>query len=124
MKLMHTKLPDFKQKVIDAGKKRRNDTEVVLRGLENMESAKLASLRVGRIEEEIIEITEDPNVAKVEVTVLPQIPETIHTVVIKSMQKDGTSKKTILESMFITTPAPEFYYHDSEEVDDRRVSYD
>ena len=105
MKLMHTKLPDFKRKVAEAGKKLRPETEVVLRGLENMESAKLASLRVGRIEEEIIEITQDPNVAKVEVTVLPQIPETIHCVVIKGIQKDGTSKKTILESMFITTPA-------------------
>lgn len=45
-------------------------------------------------------------------------------VVIKGIQKDGSSKKTILDSMFITAPAPEFYYHDSEEVDDRRVSYD
>ena len=124
MRLMHTKLPDFKQKVQDAGKRLRPDTEVVLKGLENMETAKLASLRVGRIEEEIVEITQDPNVAKVEVYVLPQIPETIHTVVIKGVQKDGTSKKTILESMFITTPAPECYYYDSEEVSDRRVSYD
>ncbi|MCQ4727345.1 hypothetical protein NE664_11900 [Anaerotignum faecicola] len=124
MKFMHTKLPDFKKKVIEAGKKLRSETEVELVGLENMESAKLASLRVGRIEEEILEITQDPNVAKVEVTVLPQIPETIHTVVIKGVQKDGTSKKTILESMFITTPAPECYYHDSEVVDDRRVAYD
>ena len=124
MKLMHTKLPDFKKKVQEAGKKLRPETEDELRGLENMESAKLASLRVGRIEEEIIEITQDPNVAKVEVTVLPQIPETIHCVVIKGVQKDGTSKKTILESMFITTPAPECYYHDSEVVEDRRVSYD
>ena len=124
MKFMHTKLPDFKKKVIEAGKKLRSETEVELVGLENMESAKLASLRVGRIEEEILEITQDPNVAKVEVTVLPQIPETIHTVVIKGVQKDGTSKKTILESMFITTPSPECYYHDSEVVDDRRVAYD
>ena len=124
MKLMHTKLPDFKKKVVEAGKKLRPETEVELKGLENMESAKLASLRVGRIEEEIVEITQDPNVAKVEVTVLPQIPETIHCVVIKGIQKDGTSKKAILESMFITTPAPECYYHDSEEIDDRRVSYD
>lgn len=124
MRLMHTKLPDFIKKVDAAGKKLRPDTEVVVRGLENMKSAKLASLRMGRVEEEIFEITKDPNVAKVEVTVLPQIPETIHTIVIKGVQKDGTSKKAILESMFITTPAPECYYFDSEEVDDRRVSYD
>ena len=64
MRLMHTKLPDFIQKVQDAGKKLRPETEVTLKGLESMESAKLASLRVGRIEEEIIEITQDPNVAR------------------------------------------------------------
>ena len=124
MKLMHTKLPDFIKKVEEAGKKLRPETEVTLKGLESFPSAKLASLGVGRIEEEIIEITQDPNVAKVEVTVLPQIPETIHCVVIKGVQADGTSKKTILESMFITQPAPECYYYDSEEVDDRRVAYD
>ncbi|MDD5922919.1 MAG: hypothetical protein PUC44_07075 [Eubacteriales bacterium] len=124
MKLMHTKLPDFIQKVQDAGKKRRPDTEVELIGLENLKSAKLASLRVGRIEEELVEITEDPEVSKVQVYMLPQIPETIHCVVIKALRKDGTSPKTILESMFITAPAPECYYHDSEVVDDRRVAYD
>lgn len=124
MRLMHTKLPDFKQKLQDAGKKLRPETEVTLKGLENMETAKLASLRCGRIEEEIVEITKDPSVSKVEITVLPQIPETIHCVVIKGVRADGTSPKTILESMFITTPAPEHYYHDSETVDDRRVAYD
>ena len=55
MRLMHTRLPDFYQKVIDAGKKLRPETEVTITGLENMQTAKLASLRVGRVEEEVLE---------------------------------------------------------------------
>ena len=124
MKLMHTKLPDFYKKLQDAGKKFNPDTEVVVRGMENMESAKLASLRVGRAEEFMEELAENPDVAKIEVTVLPQIPETIHTIVFKAIKKDGTAGRAILGSMFITTPAAECYYHDAEEVDDRRVPFD
>ena len=60
MKLMHTKLPDFIAKVHTAAKKLRPDMKVTVKGLENIETAKLASLRVGRIEDEIIEVTEDP----------------------------------------------------------------
>ena len=47
MRLMHTRLPDFYQKLIDAGKLKRPDTEVEVSGLESFKSAKLASLRVG-----------------------------------------------------------------------------
>ena len=54
MKLMHTKLPDFIAKVHTAAKKLRPDMKVTVKGLENIETAKLASLRVGRIEDEII----------------------------------------------------------------------
>ncbi|MGI6586168.1 MAG: hypothetical protein ACOX3L_09590 [Lutisporaceae bacterium] len=121
MRLMHTKLPQFFQKIIDASKKNRQDTEVEIRGLENFKSAKLASLRVGRVEEEIVEITQDPGVKKVEVIVLPRIPETIHTVIIKGVQKDGTCKKAILESMFVTAPTEDYYLSDVEEIDDRRI---
>ena len=124
MKLMHTKLPDFYQKLQDAGKKLRPETEVVVSGLENMQSAKLASLRVGRAEEYVEELTQDPEVTKIEIKILPQIPETIHTIVFKALRKDGTSPKTILGSMFVTGPAAGCYYYDSEQVDDRRVPFD
>ncbi|MBS4959336.1 MAG: hypothetical protein KHZ62_00760 [Clostridiales bacterium] len=121
MKLMHTKLPDFYKKAVAAGKKLRSETEVTVRGMENLKSAKLASLRVGRVEDEILEITQDPRVAKVEVIVLPRNPETMNTVIIKGIQKDGSCKKAILESMFITTPPEDCELYDVEEIDDRRI---
>ncbi len=122
MRLMHTRLPDFYQKVIDAGKKDHPNVDVEICGLESFKSAKLASLRVGRVEEEMVEITKDPNVEKVEVIILPRVPETIHTVIIRGVQKDGTCKKAILETMFVTSPTEESYLFDVEEVDDRRAS--
>ena len=121
MRLMHTRLPDFYQKAIDAGKKLRPDTEVEIRGLENFKSGKLASLRVGRVEKEIEEITLDPNVDKVEVIIIPRNTETSHTVIIKGIQKDsGKCKKAILESMYLSSPGEDCALYDVEEIDDRR----
>lgn len=122
MRLMHTKLPEFYEKVDAAGKRLRPETEVVLRGLENLKTAKLASLRVGRVENEILEVTQDPEVTKVEVIVTDRMPETAHTIIVKGYHKDGTCKKAILENMYITVPGVECELYDVEEVDDRRSS--
>lgn len=120
MRLMHTKLPDFIDKMQAAGKKRRHETTVEVRGLENLKSAKLASLRVGRLEDEIVELTEDPNVDKVEIIVVPRNPETLNTVIVKGVRKDGSCKKAILECMLITSPSEDCELFDVEEIDDRR----
>jgi hypothetical protein len=120
MKLMHTRLPDFYKKVIDASRKNRPNTEVEISGLENYKSGKLPSLRVGRVENEIAEITKDPAVKKVEVILLPRNPETYYTVIIKGVQEDGTCNKAILETMHVSAPAEDYYLFDVKELDDRR----
>lgn len=122
MKYMHTKLPDFYTKVQDAGKADRPDTEVEVRGLESYTSGKMASLRVGRIEEYIREITTDENVKKVEVVFVPHNPEAIFTAVIKGIQADGTCKKAILEEMALSVPTEECELFGVEEIVDRRGS--
>ncbi len=120
MRLMHTRLPDFYQKVINAGKKISPDTQVEVSGLESFKSGKLASLRVGRVEDEILEITRDPAVEKVEVILVPRNPEIHRTVIIKGIQKDGTCNKAILENMYMSVPGEDYYLEDVKEVDDRR----
>ncbi len=120
MRLMHTPLPDFYEKLKNAAKRLRPETEVSIRGLENVKTAKLASLRVGRVENEILELTQDPDVAKIEVVLMDRMPETARTVVIKSYDKNGAGKKAILENIYITTPAVECELEDMESVDDRR----
>jgi hypothetical protein len=46
MRLMHTKLPDFYEKVINAGKKLRPETEVEIRGLESFKTGQDLQLNV------------------------------------------------------------------------------
>ena len=122
MKYMHTKLPDFYIKAEAAGKVARPETEVEIRGLESYTSGKMASLRVGSIEEYIREITQDPGVKKVEVVFVPHNPEAIFTAVIKGIQADGSCKKAILEEMALSVPTEECELFDVEEVEDRRGS--
>lgn len=122
MRLMHTRLPDFYQKVQDAGKRRRPETEVTVSGLEGFQTGKLASLRVGRVENEIYEVTEDPSIAKVEVIAVPKVSETAHTIIIKGYTKDGTCKKAVLENMYVNSVGEDYFLLDAEEVDDRRAN--
>jgi len=121
MKLMHTKLPDFYKKIKAAAKKLRPDTDFEVRGLESFKTAKLASLRVGRVEDEIFEITQDPGVKKVEVIAVPYNPESMFTIVVKGIQEDGSCKKAILENMYVSAPTEENELFGVKEIDDRRT---
>lgn len=120
MKFMHTRLPDFYTKVKAAAKKLRPDTEVTISGLENVKTAKMASLRVGRVEDEIIDITEDEDIKKVEVILTTACPETLYTVVIRGIKEDGSCKKAILENMMLSAPTVETHLFDVPEIIDRR----
>ena len=46
-KFMHTKLPEFIQKMHEAAQKKHPEKTVEVRGLENLHSAKMQSLRTG-----------------------------------------------------------------------------
>ncbi len=125
MKLMHTKLPDFLKKAVDAGKKINPDTEVTIEGFESLKTAKLASLRVGRIEDEIVELTSaNPNIKKIEIQMIPRVAETINTVIIKGIEEDGSCPKAIMDTMFLTVPGEEVYLEGVGEVSDRRAPLD
>ena len=120
MKCMHTKLPDFLAKVQAAGKKLRPETKVTIKGLESIETAKLASLRVGRVEEEITEVTQDKDVTEVEVRAVPFNPEIIYTIITNGYDASGKCKKAILEDMACSIPTVEYFLTDAEVIDDRR----
>ena len=125
MKLMHTKLPDFLKKAVAAGKKINPDTQVTIEGFESMKSAKLASLRVGRIEDEIVELTsQNPKIKRIEIQMIPRVAETINTVIIKGIEEDGSCHKAIMDTMFLTVPGEEVYLEGVGEVSDRRAPLD
>ncbi len=120
MKCMHTRLPDYYAKVEAAAKKLRPDTKFSISGMENVQTAKLASLRCGRIEREIEEVTEDPEIAEIEVKMVPYNPEEAYSVLIKGKRADGSCKRAVLDNMYATVPSVEYYMTDAEEIIDYR----
>ncbi|ONI47159.1 hypothetical protein AN644_01320 [Candidatus Epulonipiscium fishelsonii] len=124
MRLMHTKLPDFIQKLKNAAKRRRSSVEVTVNGLEGVQTAKLASSSTGMSEEDIYNLTADEEIVKVEVNIMPQLPASLHTIIMRGVRADGTCKKVYLQTAYLSQPGPEYFYHDAEEVIDNRVSLD
>jgi GTP1/Obg family GTP-binding protein len=120
MKLMHTKLPEFIKKMHEAVGKDHPEKTIQIRGLENLTSAKMQSLRTGRIESAVEEIANLENVVQVEMVVVPRIPETMHTVVVKGLDKDGKTTKAILEVINILHPTEEVEVSGCKDVEDRR----
>ena len=120
MRLMHTPIPSFYKQMEAAGKRVNPDTEVVVRGLENFQSAKLASLRVGRLENELYEISQEEGKTKIEVIAVPYNPELFYTMVVKAYREDGSCSKAILEIMHLTCPSVECELYDAEIVEDCR----
>ena len=123
MKLLHTKLPEFIKKMqVAAATKCSTPTEINIMGLENLRSAKMQSLRTGRIEHAVGEIAALDNVERLELIMIPRVPETMQTVIVKGIDKDGVCQKAVLEIINVLHPTEEAYLLDCdpENVDDRR----
>lgn len=121
MKLMHTKLPVFIQQMKKAAATKGTkykDCSVI--GLENLKTAKVQSMRGGRIEQAVEDIAKMEDVESIEVTVLPRVPETMHTVVINGIGKDGKSTHAILQAVGILHQTEDTIIHDCPDVEDRR----
>lgn len=120
MKLMHTKLPEFIQKMQAAVCKKDPEKTIKIRGLENLTSAKMQSLRTGRIEEAVASVAERDDVESVELVVMPRVPETMHTVLLKGKDKDGKTAKIILEVINIIHPTEETEFDGCTDIEDHR----
>lgn len=123
MKLLHTKLPEFIKKMqVAAATKGSTPKEINIMGLENLRSAKMQSLRTGRIEHAVGEIAALDNVDRLELIMIPRVPETMQTVIVKGIDKDGVCQKAVLEIINVLHPTEEAYLLDCdpENVDDRR----
>ena len=123
MKLLHTKLPEFIKKMqVAAAEKGNVPKEIDIKGLENLRSAKMQGLRTGRIEHAVGEIAAIENVERLELIMIPRVPETMQTVIVKGMDKDGKCQKAVLEIINVLHPTEEAYLLDCEpeNVDDRR----
>ncbi|MEL7570343.1 MAG: hypothetical protein AAGU14_07240 [Eubacteriaceae bacterium] len=120
MRVMHTKLPEFIDKMKQAVKKNIPQKSITINGLENLKSAQMQSLRTGRIESAVEEIAKKQNVDKVELIIIPRVPETMHTVIVKGIDKDGNCDSAILEVINILHQTEEAYTSGCKSIDDRR----
>ena len=101
MKLLHTKLPEFIKKMqVAAAEKGNVPKEIDIKGLENLRSAKMQSLRTGRIEHAVGEIAAIEDVEKLELIMIPRVPETMQTVIVKGIDKDGKCRKHEYSTLF------------------------
>lgn len=120
MRAMHTSLPDWIVKIKAAVYNCFPLKQVEIRGIENLKSAKFQSLRTGRAEFAVSEVAEDKRVKKIEVVVVPRIPETMHSIIIKGYDENGNPVKAILENTNILHPTEDVELVGFTEIEDRR----
>ena len=120
MYLLHTKLPVFIQKLKYAALRHEKTIPCDVLGLENLTSAKVQSARTGRLEREIDELSQLEGTERIEVQILPRVPETLHTVVLKAYDEKGEAIKVILDTVGILHPGVDCYIGNCKDVDDRR----
>jgi hypothetical protein len=122
MFLMHTKLPEFIRKMkVAAATKGKVEKQCEVVGLENLKSAKMQSLRTGRIEQAVEDIATRDNVHSIEVAVVPRIPESMHSAVVRGLDKDGNPVCAVLETINILHATYEdILLNNCPEIQDRR----
>ena len=121
MRWMHTKLPEFIDKMkVAAATKGDRPKECDVTGLEGYKSAKTQSLRTGRIEMAVSELSALKDVDHLEVHVMPRVPETMHTAVIRGFDKDGNVAHAILETVNVLHETEDIYIAGCDDVQDRR----
>ncbi len=121
MRLMHTKLPEFIKKMKKAAAIMGSTyKECEVKGLESLKSAKMQSLRTGRIEQAVEDLAKEDKIERIEVAVIPRIPESMHSAVVRGFDKDGKPVHAILETINILHPTEDILIHDCEVIDDRR----
>ncbi len=121
MRLMHTKLPDFIKNLKKAAAKISSickECEVV--GLENLKTAKIQSMRSGRIEQAVEDLAKKEDVHRIEVAIIPRIPESVHSAIVRGFDENGNPTHAILEVVGILHPTEDVLLHNCPDVEDRR----
>jgi hypothetical protein len=121
MQFMHTKLPEFIRRMkVAAATMGSASKECDVVGLENLKTAKLQSMRTGRIEEAVADLAKLDDVKRIEVAIIPRIPESMHSAVVRGFDIDGNPTHAILETVGILHPTDDVLTHNCPDVQDRR----
>ena len=95
MKLMHTKTPDFIQKMHNAAAKGGPTRTLLVRGMETVRGGKWASVKTGQIEELTGRVAQEEGVDSLEMVILNENPEVMKIVLLKARDKDGKVIKIV-----------------------------
>ncbi|WP_041537687.1 hypothetical protein [Carboxydothermus hydrogenoformans] len=120
MRAMHTSLPEWILKMKAAVYNYSPFKEIKIRGIENLKHAKFQSLRTGRVEFAVSELAADHRIKNIELVIVPRIPETMHTIIIKGYDEEGKPVKAILENTNILHPTEDVELEGFTEIEDRR----
>lgn len=93
MKLMHTKTPDYVQKMHNAAAK--GGKSITIRGMETVRSGKWASVKTGQIEEIIGKMAIEDEIDSLEMVVMNECAEVMKVVLLKGRDSDGKVVKII-----------------------------
>lgn len=111
MKMMHTKTPDFVQKMHDATAKGAPGMSITLRGMETVVSGKWSSIKTGQIEEKVSKIAAEDGTASLEMVIMNACPEVRKIILVKSIDKDGNvTKVTRFPGVCVFEPLEEIEY--------------
>ena len=109
MKLMHTKTPDFVQKMHNAASK--GNKTLVMKGMETVRSGKWASIKPGQIEEITGKTALEEGVSSLEMVILNENPEVMKIVLLKARDKDDNVVKIVrFPGVCVFEPLEETYY--------------
>ena len=120
MFLLHTKLPSFIKQLKSAALRHNREVPCDVLGLENLETAKIQSARTGRLEHEVEDLSLLPGAERIEVRIVPRVPETLHTVIVRALDKDGKPIHAIVDTVGILHPGIDYWLGGCPEVEDRR----
>lgn len=95
MKLMHTKTPDYIQKMHNAASKGGPTRTILIRGMETVRSGKWASVKTGQIEEITGKVAQEEGVDSLEMVIMNENPEVMKVVLLKARDKDGKVTKIV-----------------------------
>ena len=95
MKLMHTKTPDYIQKMHNAAAKGGPTRSILIRGMETVRSGKWASVKTGQIEEITGQVAQEEGADSLEMVIMNENPEVMKIVLLKARDKDGKVVKIV-----------------------------
>ncbi len=120
MKMMHVKLPEFLKMLKSAAAQGDKVAQCDITGLESFKIGKAQSARTGVLQLEIEELVSREGVAKIKIDIVPRVPETMHTVVIRALDENDQPLHAILNSIDILHPTVDLLVHDCPNIEDRR----